>query len=384
MQLKNSSLECRYSSFQGKNGVEEVFITLCPTQYDNFQAQLYGLEKGFHQALELLGLSSNSTVFMRFYCSDLANQYSSLCDFHFSNPKTAPYAVSVVEQPPLTPAKIALSAYLIVGEQALNLNKEGNCTQLTRGALQHTWATGLIAPDVENSYEQTHQILSDYQHFLNKSQQTLQNETIRTWFYVKDVDSNYQGLVEARNEVFQSVGLTPETHYIASTGIEGAYYLPEVKVILDSYSIQGVKSEQIRYLNALDYLGYTHDYGVAFERATQVSYQDRSHIFVSGTASINHKGEILHEQDVELQLERTLQNINALLEAGGATLNDLKHCTVYIRDPVDAQLVHQRVAQQLKEIPFVVVTAPVCRPGWLIEIEGIACINAANPSLPDF
>jgi hypothetical protein len=28
--------------------------------------------------------------------------------------------------------------------------------------------------------------------------------------------------------------------------------------------------------------------------------------------------------------------------------------------------------------------APVCRPGWLVEIEGIAIIAASEPELPAF
>jgi len=34
--------------------------------------------------------------------------------------------------------------------------------------------------------------------------------------------------------------------------------------------------------------------------------------------------------------------------------------------------------------PVQVVVAPVCRPGWLVEVEGLAIIPASNPDLPPF
>jgi hypothetical protein len=35
-------------------------------------------------------------------------------------------------------------------------------------------------------------------------------------------------------------------------------------------------------------------------------------------------------------------------------------------------------------VSYVMVQAPVCRPGWLIEIEGIAVVQANLPQLPAF
>jgi len=38
----------------------------------------------------------------------------------------------------------------------------------------------------------------------------------------------------------------------------------------------------------------------------------------------------------------------------------------------------------LGQVPWVMVEAPVCRPGWLIEIEGIAIVSCHRPELPAF
>lgn len=374
--------EFRYTSFEGETGPQEVWLTLCPTKVGSVAEQLAWLEQGFNEALQKLALQPQHAVFKRFLCSDLINQAPLLKNSPFADPDTAECAISLVQQPPLAPAKVALTAYFIADE--LQSAKTGKHHSVQRDQQTHTWTTGLVAPQVESSFEQTECIFQEYQNHLDQTEQTLLNEVVRTWLYVKDVDSNYLGLVEARNGIFAREGLTPETHYIASTGIEGAHIDPRTKVLLDSYSIKGLKPTQVKYLNALDHLGYTHDYGVAFERATQISYADRKHIFVSGTASIDNKGHIVHVGDVERQLQRTLQNISALLADANATLADLKQCIVYIRDPADAALIHSLVNKTLSHVPCVLVTAPVCRPGWLIEIEGIACLRNDSEELPTF
>ena len=127
-------------------------------------------------------------------------------------------------------------------------------------------------------------------------------------------------MVDARAEFFADHGLTPDTHFIASTGIEGSTARPDAKVSMDAYAIAGVRPEQLSYLAAPDHLSPTHTYGVTFERATSVAYRDRNHIILSGTASIDPEGNILHPGDMPRQLDRTLENMEALLAKAGATL----------------------------------------------------------------
>ena len=62
---------------------------------------------------------------------------------------------------------------------------------------------------------------------------------------------------------------------------------------MDTYAVDGLKSEQIHYLYAPTHLNPTYEYGVSFERGTYVDYGDRRQVFISGTASINNKGEVV-------------------------------------------------------------------------------------------
>ena len=222
------------------------------------------------------------------------------------------------------------------------------------------------------SYEQTNQIFNNYLELLKGHNLTLEEHCLRTWFYVRDIDNNYAGMVEARNQVFENHQLTEKTHFIASTGIEGSFADPAISVMMDAYAVGGIKPEQIRFLEARENLNPTHEYGVAFERGTAVEYGDRRHIFISGTASINNKGQIVHVGDISGQTERTFENIKALLNEAGADINDLNSMIIYLRDVADYNGVETYISKHYSTIPYIIVLAPVCRPGWLIEIECIA------------
>ena len=145
---------------------------------------------------------------------------------------------------------------------------------------------------------------------------------------MQNVDVNYAGVVRARRELFEHHGLTPQTHYIASTGIEGRHADPNRLVLLDAYAVKGLRPGQQVYLHAKDHLNPTYEYGVTFERGVRVRYGDRSHILLSGTASIDNRGEIVAPQDIEGQTVRMLENVEALLAEAGASAADLAQMIV--------------------------------------------------------
>ncbi|MCS7180786.1 MAG: Rid family hydrolase, partial [bacterium] len=149
-------------------------------------------------------------------------------------------------------------------------------------------------------------------------------------------------------------------------------------------SISGLYKKQIKFLMAPEYLSPTYIYGVTFERGVSISYSDRKHIIISGTASINNKGEIMYERDINLQTERTLTNIQALLKNENANLDDIMIFVVYVRDPIDWYFVEKKIKSRFKDTPIIFANASVCRPGWLVEIEGIAVVPSLNSELPSF
>ena len=195
---------------------------------------------------------------------------------------------------------------------------------------------------------------------------------VRTWLYVKDIDKDYAGVVEGRNQFFRENGLNTGTHFIASTGIGGSGESPDMGLCIDFYSVKGLEQGQVKYLQALDYLNPTYEYGVSFERGTCITYPDIRHIFISGTASIDRHGNCLYEGNVVQQLERIFVNMENLLHDAGAGLEDMAQMIVYLRDIADAGAVGNYLAEHFGNIPSVLVQGRVCRPQWLVEVECIA------------
>ena len=146
----------------------------------------------------------------------------------------------------------------------------------------------------------------------------------------------------------------------------------------------GFDPAQQRYLHALTHLNRTIEYGVTFERATLMQYGDRNHIYISGTASIDNHGQVLHVGNVKKQTLRMWENVETLLNEGGMTFDDVMQIVVYLRDLADYDIVRQMFADKFPSIPFVITLAPVCRPTWLIEMECMAVKKTDNPDYRDF
>lgn len=128
----------------------------------------------------------------------------------------------------------------------------------------------------------------------------------------------------------------------------------------------------MRQINAPDHLNPTYEYGVAFERATSVDYDDRRHLFISGTASIDNKGQIVWPGDIRRQTLRMWENVGSLLAAADCGWEDVGQILVYLRDPADYVVVKGMFEERFSGIPYVILQAPVCRPGWLVEMECMA------------
>lgn len=305
-------------------------------------------------------------VLKRYFLSDAANQSHQLLATQIEN---SDCALSIVEQPPLDGTKIALWVYLQTEVQTRTL-PHGDY-EVSHGGYRHIWSASNFNKASKSEY-QTRLLLNDYVMRLAGQGCSLANNCIRTWFFVQNVDVNYAGVVKARNEVFLTQNLTEKTHFIASTGIAGRHADHEVLVQMDAYAIDGVRPEQIHYLYAPTHLNPTYEYGVSFERGTYIDYGDRRQVFISGTASINNRGEIMYPGDIRKQTLRMWENVETLLAEAECTFEHVGHLIVYLRDIADYTVVQEMFEERFPNIPKVYLQAPVCRPGWLVEMECMA------------
>ena len=368
------------------DGLEECHAMLhVEPRGELFEAQISRMYQAEKRLIQLAELQGAQAVFKRYFLSDATNQMPVITARRhgkgFNDPiYSDDFAVSVIQQPPLDGSKIAMWIYFQKGGKQYNRH---GVTVLEHNGYQHLYQMNLCEPSGD-SYSQTKCLLEDYESELARFKATIEANCIRTWFFVRDVDTQYAGLVRARKENFIEQGLTEKTHYIASTGIGGLPADPRAIVQLATYALTGFEPEQQRYLHAYTHLNPTIEYGVTFERGTVVEFGDRAQIYISGTASINNRGEVLHLGDIVKQTERMWENVEMLLKEGDSGFEDVMQIIVYLRDLCDYQVVKQMFDKKFPNTPRVITLAPVCRPTWLIEMECIATPRRKNPQYRDY
>jgi enamine deaminase RidA (YjgF/YER057c/UK114 family) len=370
------------SSLETRAGTECFVVAESPPDLD-FAASWKAVEASYRQGLRDAGLDLDSEVFLRLHVSDALNQIAPLRE---QIGRRGPGGlVSIVGQRPVQGNKIALEAYHVKSRRPCRRRLyPGGQLVIDHGGYQMVWGS-FRSRDSGPSAVQTTGLLHQLDGVAASHGASLCKNLLRTWFFVRDIDANYKGLVDARRDLFELWGMTSATHYVSSTGIAGEMQHYDELVAMDAWLECGLAPAQIRFMTAEEYLCPTHSYGVTFERGTRISYGDRTHHLISGTASIDKNGEILFEGDFEKQVERTLENIDALLSGQGARLSDLKQAVVYLRDASDGARARALLGSLLpSSVPTIVVEGRVCRPGWLVEIEGIAGTSVGDARFADY
>lgn len=363
LNFKYDGAEASIALFETGRREAHAYITVADTDADA-AAQITAIVNGAERLIKDTGMRP---VFKRYLLSDPANQTRHL-------PQEGSCACSVVGQAPLNGSKASL--LMLLEEGADFPAHEGGLWEDSKGRI---WVGDSDDIATGDSLTMTVAYLERLSGMLAQRGASLKDNCLRTWFFVRDIDNNYKGVVQGRNSVFAREGLTSDTHFIVSTGIEGQAALPSRLVAFNAFADTRIEASQIRYLYGKTHLNPTYEYGVAFERATAVDYADRRHVYVSGTASIDNKGRIVAPGDITAQAERMLENIGVLLAEGDCGWEDVAHMTVYIRDIADYAAVNDIMAHRFPAVPKVIVLAPVCRTGWLIETECMAVKNADNP-----
>ncbi len=138
-----------------------------------------------------------------------------------------PVAVSIVQQPPLSGVKIAVLAYHVdSAEPFVKQRVSAHYVSFEKQGLRHLWSTQLRAGGCDFAPSpvaaKTQKVFTDLIDVLSGAGGTLRDHCVRTWIYLRNVDVFYQDMVDSRTALFAQQGLTTDTHYISSTGIEGA------------------------------------------------------------------------------------------------------------------------------------------------------------------
>ena len=144
----------------------------------------------------------------------------------------------------------------------------------------------------------------------------------------------------------------------------------------------GYSSVERQGITAHSVLNEACDYGSAFSRGLRLELSHYSLLLISGTASIDGRGDTVYRGDFRAQCWRTFRNITTLLESEGATWKDVIKTTCYLRDIERDYDEFNRVRTAfyqwngLDPLPASVgIQARLCREDLLIEIEAMAILK---------
>ena len=100
-------------------------------------------------------------------------------------------------------------------------------------------------------------------------------------------------------------------------------------------------------------------------------------LFISGQVSQDASGDVIGKGDIRSQTEQCLENLKNVLEAAGATIDDVVKVTVYVADMGHLTKIHEVRAKYFNE-PYpastLVEVARFVDSEYLIEIEAIAVV----------
>lgn len=100
-------------------------------------------------------------------------------------------------------------------------------------------------------------------------------------------------------------------------------------------------------------------------------------LYISGQLPINPQtGELYTGEDIKEETRISLENVKSILEAGGATLNDVVKCTVYVKDMNQFGLINEMYAEFFTENKPARVCVEVAKlpKNANVEVDAIAVI----------
>jgi 2-iminobutanoate/2-iminopropanoate deaminase len=101
-------------------------------------------------------------------------------------------------------------------------------------------------------------------------------------------------------------------------------------------------------------------------------------LFCSGQIPLDPKtGEMVGASDVREQAKRVMQNLQAVLHAGGASFASVVKTTIYLKDLADFGAVNEIYGAHFKDAPPARATVQVAGlpRGALVEIDAIAVVG---------
>jgi enamine deaminase RidA (YjgF/YER057c/UK114 family) len=356
----------------------------------DFESQVESMYENLLQELPRHGVRLRDIITEKVFLSDLDAQLpllKAIRSRHFGRPGRETDilpATTYVQQPPAVPGQLCeLQTFALVsgdGPAAIHrrvdgLPEEASGRLVETGDLRHIFIANLTggAPGDDLGFPgQAAAMFQSAEAILGREGLTFR-DVVRTWIYVDGIDDHYDELNRARREFFHSRRVVPCP---ASTGIQGKVPPAGRGCGLDLRALAGPGRFEVRPIHAST-MNEAPSYGSDFSRGMRVTTDHREVLYVSGTASIDTEGRVLHVGDPAGQADRMLLNIQQLLAEQGAGFRHIVSAITYLKRAEDLPLMLETCRRRgfPEEVPNTFCVADVCRPEWLCEMEAIAVMT---------
>lgn len=205
------------------------------------------------------------------------------------------------------------------------------------------------------------------------------HHTVRTWLYLDQLLDWYDDFNVVRTQFFRERGVF-ERLIPASTGI-GASNRNGMALLGDALAIKP-KTDRIQIFPVPSPLQCPAvDYKSSFSRAVEVDTPDYRELYVSGTASIAPDGRSVHIDDIERQVQLTMEVVDAILVSRSMNWVNATRAIAYFKDMKYLAAFQNYCANNgISDLPVACLHADVCRHELLFEIE-VETVVEQNTSL---
>lgn len=369
-------------------GLTEIHLAARPApDVAGFVAQAASAYDALIGALAAHGCGPENVVTERLFLSDIAAQAADAMAAGRKLRETAGGhrpASTLLQQPPARPGQLieiqALAAVAgpggVPGMQTLTGLPAGASGRLLfNGGTRRAHITGLVGGrpgDALGFRSQADALFGGAADALRTQGLELRN-VARTWLFLADIAHDYAELNHARRDFFAAHQVAPAP---ASTGIQGSPWPADRRCAMDLVAYDGPGVGAIQPIHAPT-MNEAPDYGSDFSRGMRVDLGRMAVVYISGTASIDARGLVLHAGDPAAQARRMLLNVEQLLAGQGVGLDRLVQAVTYVKRAADRDAIVAACAAAgvPGTIPHTICVADVCRPEWLCEMEAIAVVD---------
>ena len=322
-----------------------LYLAVRPPEGDDVATQARGIYRNLRELLQKQGARLENVITEKVFLSDLKHQIETFrqvrAECYGAEEKSRP-ATIYLQQPPCEPG--------VLCELQVRVIVPGNNEEVRVQSVE-----GLPAPAAGKvvsfrGYDQIYlhnltggrpgdglDFTAQMEQVFDLAESVLEQEklkfrdVVRTWIYVDEMERDYAALNKVRTAFFERQGVK---RLPASTGIQGGVFPGDRGGGLDLYALRTERPVEIELMHAPT-LNEAWSYGSSFSRGLTVAREDRIVAYVSGTASIDETGEVVHVGDIEGQVNRMLLNVEQLLQGSGAALGDIVRATTYLKDAAD-------------------------------------------------